>query len=138
MLIAERPPTPVALPGGDTVHIATQRWALERWDGEPDPPELQHTWARKPRFSVNGRCMRAEFAILAHLQRDGWHGVWVNAYRGELRPAWFPAPAFRTLAETGAPIWAAKSFSDLRNANGGKLTGFFDVFAWRERRGPIR
>jgi hypothetical protein len=47
--------------------------------------------------------MRAEFALLDHLQRDGWQGVWVNAYRNELRPEWFPAPAFRTPAGAGAP-----------------------------------
>jgi hypothetical protein len=98
---------------------------------------LKHTWASKPKFSVNGRCLRAEFAILDHLQRDGWHGLWVNAYRNELRPEWFPAPAFRTPAEAGAPTWAAKIFNDLRAANVGRLSGFFDVFAWREP-GEIR
>ena len=45
---------------------------------------------------------------------------------------WFPAPAARTLAETGAPAWAVEAFDRLRAANGGSLGGFFDVFAWRE------
>jgi hypothetical protein len=51
-------------------------------------PEANQTHLRystpgraSPRFSVNGRCMRAELAILDHLQRDGWHGV-----RGERLP----------------------------------------------------
>jgi hypothetical protein len=47
------------------------------------------------------------------------------------RSEWFPAPAFRTLTEAGAPAWAVKTFERLRAANDGKLSGFFDVFAWR-------
>lgn len=32
----------------------------------------------------------------------------------------------------GAPTWAVEVFDRLRAANGGKLGGSFDVFAWRE------
>jgi hypothetical protein len=56
----------------------------------------------------------------------------VNAFRSELRTEWFPAPAVKTLAETGAPAWAVEAFERLKAANGGTLGGFFDVFAWRE------
>jgi hypothetical protein len=56
----------------------------------------------------------------------------VNAFCSELRTEWFPAPAVKTLAETGAPDWAVEAFDRLRAANGGTLGGFFDVFAWRE------
>jgi len=45
----------------------------------------------------------AELASVHHLQARGWNGVWVNAFRGELRTQWFPAPATRQLAEVGAP-----------------------------------
>ena len=31
-----------------------------------------------------------------------------------------------------APMWAVEVFDRLRVANGGKLDGFFDVFAWRD------
>ena len=132
MQITERLPTPLPLLGGDTVQIATQRWALEPWEGEADPPTLELTWARKPRFAVNGSRSCAELAIVRHLHGEGWHGVWVNSYRRELRSEWFPAPAVKTLAETGAPAWAVEVFNRLRAANGGTLGGFFDVFAWRE------
>ena len=54
MKITQRPPTPFALPGGGLVHIATQRWELDRWAGAADPPDLARTWAIKPKFSVNG------------------------------------------------------------------------------------
>jgi hypothetical protein len=68
-----------------------------------------------------------------HPRDDGWRGVWVNSFGPrELRSEWFPTPAAKTLAETGAPDWAVEAFERLRAANGGTLGGFFDVFAWRE------
>jgi hypothetical protein len=63
--------------------------------------------------------------------------LWVSAFGSRLRNAWFPAPAVATVAEAGAPASAAAAFGRLRAANGGKLGGFFDIFAWREP-GEIR
>ena len=132
MEITEVAPTPLVLPAaGQLVYVRTQDWALEGWAGE-DPPDLAMTWGRKPKFAVNGSRSCAELAILDHLRAGGWDGVWVNAFGRELRTRWFPAPAVRTLAEVGAPRWAAAVFDDLHAANGGSLAGFFDVFAWRE------
>ena len=131
MKITAQPPTPLTLSDGRLVQIATQQWALERWEGEPDPPDLARTWASKGKFSVNGRRSCAELAIMDHLQREGWQGVWVNAFARRLHTEWFPVPGFRTLAEAGAPEWAIAVFDRLLSANCGKFTGFFDVFAWR-------
>jgi hypothetical protein len=132
MEITELAPTPVVLPmAGELVHIRTQQWVLEQWEGQ-DPPGLAVPWARKPKFSVDGSRSCAELAIVHQLRASGWDGVWVNAFRGELRTQWFPAPAARRLAEVGAPGWAVETFDRLRAANGGTLSGFFDVFAWRE------
>ncbi len=90
MQITERPPTPFYLPGG-TVSIATERWELERWEGETDPPDLRRPWGIKPKFSVNGRRSCAELAVLDYLRRDGWDGVWVSAFGGNwFRSEWFP------------------------------------------------
>ena len=36
------------------------------------------------------------------------------------------------MSQTGAPTWVVEIFDRLRAANGEKLSGFFDVFAWRE------
>ena len=131
MQTTKRPPTPFYLPGG-TVSIATERWELERWEGEADPPDLQRTWGIKPKFSVNGHRSCAELAVLDYLRRNGWDGVWVSSFAGTwFRSEWFPSPAFRTLTEAGAPAWAVQTFERLRAANDGKLSGFFDVFAWR-------
>ena len=97
-----------------------------------DPPSLAKIWSRKPKFAVNGSRSCAELAIVHHLRDQGRHGVWVNSFGPrELRSCWFPAPAAKTLAETGAPTWAVEIFERLRTANGGALSGFFDVFAWR-------
>ena len=75
MEITELPPTPLILPAaGELVHVRTQEWALERWDGE-DPPGLSVTWGRKPEFSVNGSRSCAELAIVHHLRVGGWDGV---------------------------------------------------------------
>ena len=52
-----------------------------------------------------------------HLQARGWNGVWVNAFRGELRTRWFPAPAARQLAAVGASGWAVEIFGRLRAAD---------------------
>ena len=42
MQITELAPTRFELPGrADPVYIATERWALEPWEGE-DPPDLGH------------------------------------------------------------------------------------------------
>lgn len=131
ILVTECPPTPFHFAQG-TVHIATQRWELEQWKGAPDPPDLKRPWGTKPKFSVNGRRSCAELGVVEHLRRDGWDGVWVSAFDNSLRTEWFPAPAFRTLADAGAPVWAAETFERLVAANDGKLSGFFDVFAWRE------
>ncbi len=135
MEITELPPTRLDLPGAEEpVYIATLRWALEPSEGE-DPPELGKMWSRKGKFSVNGNRSCAELAVVHHLRDDGWHGFWVNAFGpgpGELRSEWFLAPAVETITQTGAPLWAVEIFDGLRAANGGKLSGFFDVFAWRE------
>jgi hypothetical protein len=131
MQITELRPTPFGLPRG-TVLITTQRWELQRWHGAADPPDLQRIWARKPRFMVSGRRSCAELAVVDHLRSEGWDGVWVSAFGNRLRREWFPAPSYRTLAECGAPAWAVAIFERLRAANDGKLSGFFDAFAWRD------
>jgi hypothetical protein len=96
----------------------------------PPPGRCDHG---EQQFAVNASRSCAELAIVYHLRNEGWHGVWVNSFGPrELRSEWFPAPAARTLAETGAPAWAVEAFDRLRAANGGSLGGFFDVFAWRE------
>jgi hypothetical protein len=101
----DRPPTRFDLPGREEpVYIATQRWALEPWEGE-DPPGLAEIWSGKPTVAVNGSRPYAELAIVDHMRADGWQGVWVNAFRSELRSEWCPAPAVKTLARPS--LWGS-------------------------------
>ena len=130
MQVIARPPTLFRLPGA-VVPIATERWLMEPWDGE-NPPDLPRSWSRKPKYDVAGARSCAELAIADQLAHDGWGAVWVSAFWNELRTQWQPAAGFRTLADAGAPGWAAEIFDRLRAANGGRLGGFFDVFAWQE------
>ena len=124
--------TLVMLPGGERVALATQRWVLPRWEGEADPVGVPRIWAIKPGFVVNGRRSCAELAVVDRLRREGWDGVWVSAFAGNwVRRDWFPTPAFRSPREAAAPDWAAQVFEKLRQAHGGTLSGFFNVFAWR-------
>jgi hypothetical protein len=102
------------------------------WDGEPEPAGLPQIWARKPTVAIGGRPVCAELAVVSELALAGWQGVWVSAFGNFLRREWFPAPAFRTVAAAGAPAWAAEIFDAVKDANGGTLAGFFDVFAWRK------
>jgi len=132
VVFVESQPTAVVLPSGAVVEITTQRWTPEWWDGEPDPPGLPQIWARKPMVAVGGRPVCAELAVVGELELAGWHGVWVSAFGNFLRREWFPAPGFRTIAAAGGAGWAAEIFDAAKAADGGRLVGFFDVFAWRE------
>lgn len=132
MLITPIAPTLVDLPSGDRVAVTAQRWQPEWWAGEPEPAELPRIWARKPMVAVAGRPCCAELAVVAEMRAAGWQGAWVSAFGGFVRRQWFPAPAFGTMAAAGAAAWAAEIFDAVKDANGGTLAGFFDVFAWRE------
>jgi hypothetical protein len=105
MQMTSLPATPLVLPGGSTLSIATQLWKLEPWTGADDPSDLKQQWGIKPGFAVRGRRSCAELAVLDYLRHDGWHGVWVNSFGRELRAEWFPAAAVRTIGKhSGVPV----------------------------------
>lgn len=129
--VIERPPTPFPV-AREVVNVATERWLLEPWHGD-DPPELKKIWSIKPKYTVAGARSCAELAIVDQLVRDRWGAAWVSAFAGaQLRTQWYPAEGFRAISQAGAPAWAVDVFNRLRTANGGRLGGFFDVFAWHE------
>jgi hypothetical protein len=102
-----------------------------RWRGRTVGTFGYGLWAAGVRYWVEVRHALAG-GCPGGLQFAAGTGVWVNVFRGELRTRWFPAPAARRLAGVGAPAWAVEIFDCLRAANGGTLSGFLDVFAWRE------
>ena len=70
MQITGLPATPLVLPGGSTIRIATQRWTLEPWTGDLDPPDLKKQWGVSRGFAVSGRRSCAELAVPDHLRHD--------------------------------------------------------------------
>ncbi len=132
MEITELAPTPFVLPtAGDLVHIRTQRWALERWEGE-DPPALATPWARKPKFSVNGSRSCAELAIVDHLRGDGWRGRLGECLPRRAAVRVVPRPGDTDTGRGGRAVVGRGDLRPSQAANGGTLSGFFDVFAWWE------
>lgn len=63
MEVTELPPTPFVLPtAGDLVHVRTQQWTLERWEGDDLPglatplgPQAQVLGEREPVVRGAGR-----------------------------------------------------------------------------------
>ena len=104
MEITELPPPPVVLPAtGELVHIRTQEWALERWEGQ-DPPGLAVPWARKPKFSVDGSRSCAELAIVHHLRARGWDGGLGQCLPQRAPQSVVPGPG-RPAARRGRSAW---------------------------------
>lgn len=70
----------VRLPSGRGVVLAKARLGLPLWRGEP-----VYSFRGKPVLDLDGEPVYAELAILRLLERAGWRGAWVNAYRREFR-----------------------------------------------------
>jgi hypothetical protein len=92
--------------------------------------DLSQTYRTKPLVTFGGERLFGELAVLRALQRDGWDGVWVDTFhgRGRRKVLWsgMPPEGRATL-----PTAARVRYDAIVAANGGKSSGFFDVFAWR-------
>jgi hypothetical protein len=92
---------------------------------------LSKTYRRKPLVTVNDEILFGELAILRYLQMDGWDGVWVDTFhgRGRKKVLWsnLPPGGFGKL-----PVEAENLYDRIVQVNGGKSSGFFDVFAWKD------
>jgi len=92
---------------------------------------LSKTYRSKPLVAVNDEILFGELAILRFLQMDGWQGVWVDTFhgRGKRKVLWSGMPP----DGYGALSSDAEAFYDsIVQANDGKSSGFFDVFAWKD------
>jgi hypothetical protein len=90
------------------------------------------TYLNKPVVTIDKQTILfGELAILRYLEKDHWKGVWVDAFhsRGGKDMLWSGMPP-HGLASPLPPNVAAK-FKAIKERNGGKLLGFFDVFAWK-------
>jgi hypothetical protein len=89
---------------------------------------LAATYTSKPLVSVDGAAMFGELAILRWLEKDGWEGVWVDSFHG--------GRLWRAMPHRSSPVrlpWeAGEVYTAIKQANGGKASGAFDVMAWRQ------
>ena len=90
------------------------------------------TYLSKPVVVHDGRVLFGELAILRYLEKDQWKGVWVDSFhsRGHKDILWSGMPP--TGVAPALPPRPAEKFSAIKEKNGGSLSGFFDVFAWRD------
>ena len=92
---------------------------------------LSKTYRSKPMVVVNEEILFGELAILRYLQMDGWDGVWVDTFhgRGTKKVVWsnLPPNGFGKLT-----VEAENLYDSIVQANDGKSSGFFDVFAWKD------
>ena len=92
--------------------------------------DLAKTYSIKPLVTVDDEALFGELAILRYLQKDGWDGVWVDTFhsRGKKKVVWsaMPPEGAGTMSKG-----AEELFDQIVEKNGGKSSGFFDVFAWR-------
>ena len=119
----------VVLPDGSAAQIRT---LLVRCPSAVPPklPEgtLKFTYTSKPLVtSVTGEAVFGELAILDALRKDGWDGVWVDTFHGG--KFWNQMP--HVSAPVALPASAAKLYRTIVDANNGRRSGFFDVFAWK-------
>ncbi|HKU49564.1 MAG TPA: VRR-NUC domain-containing protein [Nitrososphaera sp.] len=86
----------------------------------------------KPVLVHDGRVIFGELAILRYLEKDQWKGVWVDSFHshGRTDVLWSGMPP--TGVPPALPPKASEKFQAIKEQNGGRLSGFFDVFAWKE------
>ena len=119
---------PVTLPTKGTLEILTPRIGFPRATPDHLPEgKLPRTYTSKPLVSVNGDAMFGELAIVRWLERDRWEAVWVDTFHG--------GKFWRAMPHKSSPVrlppFAQATFDAIKQANGGKGSGAFDVMAWR-------
>lgn len=90
------------------------------------------TYLDKPAVAIDKQTILfGELAILRYLERDHWKGVWVDVFHSSRAKdvLWSDMPP-KGLAPPMPPNVSEK-FKAIKEKNGGKLSGFFDVFAWK-------
>lgn len=89
------------------------------------------TYLTKTVVAHDGRVLFGELAILRYLEKDQWKGVWVDSFHshGSKNVLWSGMPP--TGVAPALPTKAAAKFQAIKEKNGGTLSGFFDVFAWK-------
>jgi hypothetical protein len=91
-----------------------------------------NTYLSKPVVTIDKQTVLfGEVAILKYLEKDGWKGVWVDAFHSSRTNdiLWSDMPP-QGIAPP-LPPKVSEKFNSIKEKNGGRLSGFFDVFAWK-------
>lgn len=110
------------LSDGAEVSVSKIEHTFELWTGDP----ITDSYGNKAVIAVDDRPLFAELAILEHYKKDGWDGVWVDTYRKTFRVG---------LPEQVAPVTLppnAQKIVDDVIARNGTISGFWDVFLWKD------
>lgn len=102
----------LSLPDGSAVAIPKQSMEFRLWS------PARKRW-NKPVLNLMGKPVCAETAVVSLLLQDGWEAVWVSSNRYGRD---FPPDSCNLSAEAEA---------ELRKVRGTKLTGCWDVFAFK-------
>lgn len=91
-----------------------------------------NTYLSKPVVTIDkNTILFGELAILRYLENDRWKGVWVDSFHshGGKDVLWSGMPPLGVASPL--PPKVSEKFKAIKEKNGGKLFGFFDVFAWK-------
>ncbi|HAU07744.1 MAG: hypothetical protein UW46_C0004G0036 [Candidatus Yanofskybacteria bacterium GW2011_GWF1_44_227] len=116
----------IILPSGSSVEVKKYILKFKAWQG--DKPVFD--FGRKPIIDFDGEGCFAELAILRMFLKNGWQGVWVEAYGGthflnSMPTSWSLKPEHISIPEEKEKllkrIWMA-----------GKTKACFDVVVWQD------
>jgi len=91
-----------------------------------------NTYLSKPVVTIDKETVLfGELAILKYLEKDGWKGVWVDAFHSSKGRdvLWSGMPPKGTASPLSPKVLTM--FNSIKDKNGGKLSGFFDILAWK-------
>jgi hypothetical protein len=120
-------------PSGRKVHLL--RWFIRFPTANPPrlaDSDLPQTYRSKPLVQAEDESLFGELAILHYLRRDGWDGVWVDAFHSHRGRElfWQGMPdRVRPFVLSRVPH-AYEMYRRILDMRGGKIGGFFDVLAW--------
>jgi hypothetical protein len=113
-------PIELTLPSGKSVAVPRCSYLFTLWRGRP----ILRTHGPKAVLDSEGEPVYAELAILRVLERAGWDGVWVDTWRRKFRRSMPPD-------HCELPRGPQELYRRICQANGGEISGCFDVFAWK-------
>lgn len=114
-------PQAIVLPSGGSVNMARFEYRFRLWQGAP----ISDTFGGKAVLNFNGEPVFAELAILRILEESGWEGVWVDTFRNRFLRCWPPQSC-------SISPHAQKLYDRIKQFNGGKRSGCFDLLAWKD------